>query len=346
METSYSDCAVQDGDASMQLPNAAEEAAGPDIETAAATPAAGEPAIHEAAAAASTDGLQRDSTATAAPLTCPENADPTEAALEARSALEVQLSEDAHDMQAVSAASMFDTSSTQALNATQEPSCDAPDNSPCRPVASLAKRNIDQESAPQEPTESATALIPSGNHTVLSRGEPPCTQQSGIAAKHAHSLDAAAPKPARNQTIPSMFKKRKAQLVQLPQHLRVRKIPCVEVIDLVSKPPKPPTPAASDTTSRGDFGSGPDKPEVIVIDDEEDIARDAGAAGVPSLFVAVAERHIQDVPGKPVSAVRSLASSSHMQVILDKSCVSASASSCLLQISRRRRLKLPLLHPF
>ncbi|KAL3143522.1 hypothetical protein ABBQ38_002324 [Trebouxia sp. C0009 RCD-2024] len=256
----------EDAEALMQLANAAAGAENQSTETAAAKPAACEPAVHQAAAEASTDAFPRGGTATAAPLTHAENADATDAVANACSALEVQLTEAAHDMQAVAAAFAVDTSSTQIPNATQEPS--ASGSRHC-PVATPAY------SSPQEPTESAAAVTNSGNQVGLSRGDKPCAQQSGIAAKNEHSLSAAAPKAARVQTIPNMLKKRKAQSMQLPHQLRMHKIPCVEVVDLVDEPLPP---AASDMTSQGDFGCGHDNPDVIVVGDEADTAVDAGLA--------------------------------------------------------------------
>ncbi|KAL3133974.1 hypothetical protein ABBQ32_008417 [Trebouxia sp. C0010 RCD-2024] len=255
----------QYAEALMQLANAA-GAEDHDPETAAATPAAREPAVLQAAAQTSTDAFQRDGPASAAPLTCADNADATGAVANACSALEAQPIEAVQDTQAVAAAAFaVDTSSTQMANATQEPSCDASDRRH-GPAATPA------HSSPQELTNSAAAVTTSGNEMGLSRGEQPCAQQFSIGTKHGHSLSAAAPKAASVQTIPGMFKKRKAQSAQLPQHLRMPKIPSVELIDLIKEPL---TPAASDTTSRGDFGSGHNNPDVIVLDDE---AVDAGLA--------------------------------------------------------------------
>lgn len=278
----------------MQLASA--EAEGADTETVVAVAAACEPEIHGAAAGASTNAVEADSNAKAAPLTCPGSADATDA--EARSALKVQANEAADGMQAVAMASMFGTSGIQMPNGAQEACRVAPDTR-CSPVATPALNN--SQLASESPSDSATAAVATAavatavvnsgtNHVEPSRLDIPRAQQSDRADKHGPSLGTAAlpaPRATRDQTIPIMFRKRKAQSAQLPP--RAAKTSCAELIDLVNPPT---TPTASDTASRGGLGSGHVQLGVIIIDDSDDDAdadraTNAGAAGVPLHCAAV-----------------------------------------------------------
>ena len=149
------------------------------------------------------------------------------------------------------------------------------------PSATAILAHDDGESASKDAGKSVAAFV--GKQMEPGGVDNTAVQQSQNGIKHDCSLNAdalLAPKAVRNQTIPSMFqKKRKAQLVELASQLhRVRK-PCVEVIDLLSDD-ESITPPASDTPSRHDFVSGHDVAEVIVIDGDVDGAANASAGAL------------------------------------------------------------------
>ena len=302
---SWSDPVAQDAPALMQVADAAAEA---EAKTDEAAGAAGpEPAIDEAAADSFNDNKTAESTARPAASACFKDADTTGAADAAPVSLalstrqtstcssppsipEMQTTRVGGDMQATESG----TSHTQAPLIIQQASCLAPDGFPCA-KATLAFDN--GEFASTKAGNSVTALV--SNHVKQvepGRVDNTAVKQSQNAIKHDCSLNAdtpPAPKADRNQTVPSMFqKKRKAQMVELTHQLNRVKKPCVEVIDLVNDD-ETIVPAASNTPSRHNFVSGHAEVEVILLDGDPDKAvGDASAGALFNTVESVAEAQI------------------------------------------------------
>ena len=274
--------AVQDAQALLQLADAAAEVEATSAE--AATTAASVSAVQQAAADAFTEA---GSTARAAASGRTEDAETTGAVANAEAVSTAIAANqpnirssfssvpDVHATRAASKvqATAANISSIQTPSGAQDAHCAVPVNLHS-PAATLLHSN--EQPASENAGKPVTAPKSKGVKQVeLSKAKTQPAKQYQNAAKHSYSLSAAAlpaPKAVRDQTIPSMFrKKRKAQLLELTQQLQPAKKPCVEVIDLLNDH-EPITPAASDTPSRGEFGCGRDEPEIIVIDDPEDRA--------------------------------------------------------------------------
>lgn len=274
---SCSDPVAQDAQALMQPTHAAAEDEAEAMSHEAAGTAGPEPGTHEAAVDPFNDSTTSDSIAIAAASAHLEYADTTGAASAEPVSLavgtrqtsiqssppsiaKVQSTRVAGDMQASAA----DTSRTQVPMVMKQAICAAPHS------LSSATVTHNAEPASKKAGESVTGFV--GNRVKQmepGRVDNTAVKQSRNAVRHDRSLNAnvfSAPKAVRNQTIPSMFqKKRKAQIMELAPQLHRAEKPCVEVIDLVSDD-EPITPAASDTPSRHEFGSGHDQAEVIEID--------------------------------------------------------------------------------